>query len=304
MTLEDRLAGRGVVILDGGTGTELERRGVPMHDVAWCGPAILEHRDVLEEVHADYIRAGADIVTTNTFATGRGLLEAAGLGDRVREVNAGAVAAAKAARDRAAGGREVWIAGSISPMAPGADPKRRLPIERAEADHREQAEVFVEAGADLVMLEMMRDVDYTRAAIRAAASTGLPVWVGFSCRRSEAGRITMVPGIAEDLDFADVVGPAMAAGGSLLAVMHTDVEDTVPALEIAKAHWRGPLGAYPHSGHFAMPHWQFDAVIAPEAYLAEAGRWLAMGVQVVGGCCGIGPEHIRLLAERLPRRLP
>jgi S-methylmethionine-dependent homocysteine/selenocysteine methylase len=83
--------------------------------------------------------------------------------------------------------------------------------------------------------------------------------------------------------------------------MHTDVEDTPAALEVARRHWQGPLGAYPHSGRFVMPHWQFDEVLSPEAYLAEAKGWVTSGVQVVGGCCGIGPEHIRLLAERLPR---
>ena len=302
-TLEDRLALQEVIILDGATGTELERRGAPMNDVAWSAAAILTHPDTLRDVHADYIRAGADIIITNTFATARYMLAAAGLGSKTRDINAGAVTVAKEARDRAAGDRDVWIAGSISPMAPQAHREKRPEVSSAGASFREQAEILAEAGVDLIMLEMMRDITYAGAAIDAATGTGLPVWVGFSCVSSASGGIVMVPGIADDLPFSDALGPAMAHGGSLVAVMHSELEDTKPALEIARQNWPGTLGAYTHSGHFAMPHWQFDNLISPEAYLAEAQDWVAMGVQVIGGCCGIGPDHIRLLAERLPKTL-
>jgi S-methylmethionine-dependent homocysteine/selenocysteine methylase len=304
MGLDERLAAGEVIILDGATGTELERRGVPMHDLSWSGIASLGHGATLRQIHADYIAAGAQVIITNTFASSRYLLEAAGLEERVREANIAAVEAARAARDQAVGNRDVWIAGSISPMAPGADRARRPDVETVAASFREQAEILANAGVDLLVLEMMRDVDYARAAVEAAVATGLPVWVGFSCVASGANEIVMAPGIADDLRFADVLGPVMAPGGSLVAVMHSDVELTLPALEIARRQWQGPLGAYAHSGRFVMPHWQFDEVISPEAYLAQAERWLGVGVQVIGGCCGIGPEHIRLLAERLPKRLP
>ena len=101
--LEQRLAGGDVVILDGATGTELERRGVPMDGQAWSATANLTHPDVVRSVHEDYIRAGADVIITNTFATARSLLDAAGLGERVVEVNRRAVELAREARDQAAG---------------------------------------------------------------------------------------------------------------------------------------------------------------------------------------------------------
>ena len=298
MRLQERLAHPEVVILDGATGTELERRGVPMDDAAWSGAAILSHIDVLRAVHADYIRGGAEIVTTNTFATSRTMLAAAGLADEVRAINRAAVDAARVARDEAAGERAVWIAGSISPMAPGAEPARRPHVRFAAADFREQADILAEAGVDLILLEMMRDIDYTQAALKAAASTGLAVWVGFSCVRSAAGEIVMAPGIVRDLPLETVMREVDLRQASLVAVMHTAIEDTKPALEIAREGWPALLGAYAHSGGFAMPHWQFDEVVPPEVYRSEAERWAAMGVQVIGGCCGIGPEHIRLLADR------
>jgi homocysteine S-methyltransferase len=302
--LEQRLARGDVVVLDGATGTELERRGVPMDGQAWSGVANLTHPDVVRQIHEDYIRAGADVVITNTFATARSLLDAAGLGERVAEVNRRAVELAREARDRAAGGRDVWVAGSISTMAPGAEPGRRPPVARMSAMLAEQADILTRAGVDLIVLEMMRDVDYAGGAVDAARATGLPVWVGFSCRRAADGTVRMFSGVRDDLAFADVIAPVMARGGSLLAVMHSEVGDTGPAIEVAKRHWSGPLAAYPESGHFVMPSWQFVDVMPPDEFVAHALGWLRQGVQVLGGCCGLGPEHIRLLRERLPAQLP
>jgi S-methylmethionine-dependent homocysteine/selenocysteine methylase len=242
----------------------------------------------------------AEIVITNTFAAGRHLLEAAGLGEKPRAINLAAVQAALAARDEAAAGHEVWIAGSISPMAPEADPAKLPGLAAMRTSFREQAEILAEAGVDLVILEMMQDLRHTAAAVDAVLATGLPVWVGFSCITSDAGEIVMVPDIAQDLPFAEVAGPAMAQGGSLLAVMHTGLDETGRALEIARQHWPGPLGAYAHAGHFIMPSWHFE--VSPEAYLAMAECWVEQGAQVIGGCCGIGPDDIRPLAERLSGR--
>jgi S-methylmethionine-dependent homocysteine/selenocysteine methylase len=302
--LEQRLAGGDVVILDGATGTELERRGVPMDGQAWSATANLTHPDVVRSVHEDYIRAGADVIITNTFATARSLLDAAGLGERMAEVNRRAVELAREARDRAAAGRDVWVAGSMSTMAPGAEPARRPSVADMSAMLGEQADILARAGADLLVLEMMRDVDYAAGAVDAARATGLPVWVGFSCRRAADGTVRMFSGVRDDLAFADVIAPVMARGGALLAVMHSEVRDTGPAIEVAKRHWTGPLAAYPESGHFVMPSWQFVDVISPEDFVTHAMGWLRQGVQVLGGCCGLGPEHIRLLRERLPAQVP
>jgi S-methylmethionine-dependent homocysteine/selenocysteine methylase len=301
--LAECLARGDVILLDGGTGTELERRGVPMDRQAWSATANLTHPDVVRGVHEDYIRAGADVVITNTFATARCHLEAAGLGERVAEVNRRAVELAREGRDRAAGHRDVWVAGSMSTMAPGSDPARRPSVARLSEMLREQADVLARAGVDLIVLEMMRDVDYAAGAVDAARATGLPVWVGFSCRQAADGAVRMFSGF-QDLLFEEIIAPVMAHGGSLLAVMHSEVRDTGPALEVAKRCWRGPLAAYPESGYFTMPNWQFVDVIAPDDFVAHALDWLRQGVQVLGGCCGIGPEHIRLLRERLPATMP
>ena len=111
--LGSRLKEGGVVILDGGTGTELERRGVPMDPEVWCGAAALDNVSVLEKIHRDYIAAGADVITANTYASSRLILQEAGLADRFEEINQGAVGVALKARD-ASGQNDVLVAGSIS----------------------------------------------------------------------------------------------------------------------------------------------------------------------------------------------
>ena len=294
--LEEKLEQGQVVILDGATSTELQRRAVPMHGVAWSGAALRTHPDVVRQVHESYIRAGADIITANTFATGRPTLEAAGMGDLVAELNTGAVTAAIQAREVAAGGRPVLIAGSISTFSSGIPPEFMPSGERAKAQYTEQAHLLAQAGADLIALEMMLDVEHTGYAIEAAVSTGLPVWVGFSCKPSEdGGEVLLLRSRGET--FAEALPELLGMGGSLVSVMHTNVEDVTPALEVVKDHWAGPLGAYPHSGGWVNPNWQFEDIVSPQDFVAEARKWVEMGVQVLGGCCGLGPEHISALKE-------
>src|SRR5262249_23119401 len=122
MSVADDLAGRladgDVVIIDGGTGTALQAAGVPMDGLAWSGRASLEQPDVVQAVHESYVRAGAEVIIANTSGASRAALEPAGLGDQVGETNRRAVAAAQRARDAAAGGRPVAVAGSMSAFCP------------------------------------------------------------------------------------------------------------------------------------------------------------------------------------------
>ncbi len=295
--LHERFERGEIVILDGATGTELERRGVPMDHRVWDAAALLTHPEVVRQVHQDYIRAGADIIITNTFSAGRLILERAGMQDRVQDLNARAVSVAKEARDQVSVDRPVYVAGSVSTFGPVLRPGSPIPIERARASYHEQAQILAESGVDLIILEMMCDYEHSVHAIEAAIATGLPTWVGFSCKLSGAGTVAFSSG--QETDFAAALQPLMTLGGSLVSIMHTEVRHTVPALEVVQEHWHGPVGAYPHSGGWSMPHWQFEHIISPEDFLSEAQQWVRMGVQLIGGCCGIGPDHIRLLKERI-----
>ncbi len=309
--LSERLTDNRPILLDGATGTELQRRGVPMDGAAWCGLAVATHPEVVRQVHLDYILAGAEIIITNTFASGRHMLRAAAAEDLTEAINREAVQVARQARDEAgeatastAGSDEkvpehVWVAGSISPMAADPDRSSRPSLPEMRANFAEQAELLADSGVDLLMLEMMRDIEYCCAALEAASATGLPVWVGFSCKRTPDGRLVGAPAIADEIEFESCVAAVMAEGGSLAAVMHSDVNVIGDALSVIKSVWDGPAGAYPESGYFEMPHWQFVDIIQPVTFADEALKWVDQGAKLVGGCCGIGLDHIRALSDRL-----
>ena len=305
--IERRLKNGGIVILDGGTGTELERRGVAMDPEAWCGPATLEHLDVLESIHRDYIAAGADIITANTFASSRLMLSQAGLADRFEDINRAAVDAAHRARV-ASGHESVAVAGSLSHMLPIVSGAAKTDLGRAPSEAQmtdafgEMAELLRDAGCDLILLEMMYHPDRMGPAFKAATDTGLPVWAGFSARRGDNGQVL---GYASDMDipFEETVRLLGDFKVAAAGVMHTPSNIVGDAVAILREASDGPLTAYPDSGYFKMPQWQFHDVIAPDEFLEFARQWVANGVQVVGGCCGLSPEHIAAIAPLKDRGL-
>ena len=311
-TMRRRLVSGQVLLLDGATGTELERRNAPMSEHAWCALATETAPDILRAVHEDYIRAGADIITANTYASSRIMLGAGGMADKVEPLNRRAVEIALEARERAAEGRPVAVAGSISNMMPMVPHEARIDTARmptpkaAEASYREQAQLLKQAGVDLILLEMHYRPEYLKRSIRAPRDTGLPVWVGTSARRDAkstgSGRILGFA-VEEDLPFEKVVDAVLSAGANeVIGVMHTNVSITGAALDIVGERYGGPLMAYPDSGYFEMPNWKFADVIAPAALAEEARGWIAQGAQIIGGCCGTGVEHIVALREMLDRR--
>jgi methionine synthase I (cobalamin-dependent) len=293
------------VVLDGATGTELQKRGVPMDDGAWCAVATATHPDQLRSIHEDYIRAGADIVTANTFASARHLLERAGIGERTAELNRLAVRLAREAAARAGDevGRMIAVAGSLSTMRPVGkgtdqrDPSVDLAAIPWAANLREAAELQAEAGADLLLLEMMSDLEHGGLALEAALATGLPVWVGLSARR-RGGELMSYRD--DGPSFAALVGHYAVQPVGALGIMHTSLPDTEAALPILLEHATMPVMAYPESGYFRAPDWAF-AELDPAALAAAAKGWVACGVRVVGGCCGLGPEHIAAVAAAVTR---
>ncbi len=293
--LKDKLRQKQIILLDGATGTELEKRGVPMNSKAWSAEAILTHPEIVQAVHEDYIRAGVDIITVNSFSTARHMLLPAGLTGQFRKLNTEAVKLAIRARDRAATS-PVAIAGSIAPTTFCSDATKCYPpLDEAFSWYVEQAELLAESGVDILIIEMIEDIEQGSLAVQAACSTGLPVWLGFSCRRNEAGDIMLWECGHTLEEGAEAIS---RIGGSAAFIMHTEVSDTTEAFTILKTCWQGTLGVYAHSGRFVMPSWQFNGIISPKEYGLEAGGWIKMGARIIGGCCGIGPAHINELKKR------
>jgi S-methylmethionine-dependent homocysteine/selenocysteine methylase len=292
--IEQKLARGATIILDGGTGTDIQRRGVPMAGETWCAEANLTHPDFVRAVHEDYVRAGAEIITANTFASSPLRFNALGRDGDVAAIDRAAVKIAKSA-----GG--ALVAGSFStmrPVVPGSD-RTDLSIDWSQAQAAElfkrKAGGLAEAGCDLILMEMMRDLDYSLWATEAAVATGLPVWVGIAVERREDGKLAGFG--RNDWALEDIVSALMATGAKTCSIMHSSPNDTDEALKIAAERWSGPLGAYPESGYFKMPDWQFVDIIAPQELVARSRGWRKLGATILGGCCGIGPEHIAALSQ-------
>ncbi len=304
--LQSRLDAGEVLVLDGAMGSELERLGAPMHYDIWCGAALGSHPELVKQVHRDYIEAGADIITTNTYASARHAMERAGLGDKVQEWNALAARLAMEARDEYAGSRSVYVAGAVSNFGnwqqPGAD--------RLRENYGELAGILVDGGVDALLLELLAaDVDEALPAVEATAGLGLPVWVGLSSAIDRDSSDVML-GIEESQEHSEnsagfepldgAVRKIMSAGGSALLVMHSDLKTTSPAFSVCKDNYEGTLGAYANAGYWQRPSWTFVDQVSPDEYADEAMKWVSMGAQIVGGCCGIGPDHIAAIRDRVP----
>ena len=282
------------LILDGATGTELQKRGVPMDGALWNALATASHPQILTQIHRDYLETGSQVVITNTFATSRFLLDHAGLASRFEELNGKAAEIALRARELA-GQTACWVAGAISSVT--FDQDQELPTRAtARRDFADQAQIFAAAGVDLIVLETMFDMDLTAAALEGAAATGLPVWVGFSVERGADNSLQSMS-MHEHFSLQALLEGLDPSLPQAVGIMHSLTEDTGAALEVLRTLWQGPRYAYAHSGEFKMPNWQFSDIISPTDYAAEAQNWVNAGTAAVGSCCGLGPEHIQALVQ-------
>ncbi len=321
MGLDEKLAAGEVIVLDGATGTEIARLGGEMNPAAWCAVANRDHPDIVRGVHESYLEAGADVITTNTFATCRHVLEGAGLGDETVAINRCAVELAREARDRVAPGRAVAIAGSMSntvawrPGTVGPDPAYFPSPEEETANYREMADTLAEAGCDLLVMEMMMDVARATRVTEAALATGLPVWIGISAsqgsdgtmigwdvEREENGRLPegYSPPPREALET--IIDALVALGPRAVGIMHSSVESTSPGLRILYERWDGPVMAYPEVMRFDSAGHLARVLIEPEEFASLCRGWVEGGAQIIGGCCGTTVSHIRAMVDALPER--
>lgn len=332
-----------VIILDGAIGTELQSMGVPMHPAAWCGPGNYTHPSTVRQMHERYIRAGADIITTNTFNTIRPALEASGYPDLVREINVRAVDAAREARDRADIDRPVYIAGAISCRIPVRDQRTgtllggtgfgygaSISAEELKAYADEQADILAESGIDFFIMEnMWADNDSRMIAAEAAKATGLPVWVGFTASvapDSETVRMNFgdernaynigmgMPlwtsrwrPVDYDMTLAEGVAQVASLNPDAISVFHSRISETTAALQVVLDKWDGTIVLYPDAGRTDyLATWQDSSVANEETVdelTHEAAKWIENGAQVIGTCCGFGANYTEALSTALHDRV-
>jgi len=272
-----------MIVLDGATGTELGRRGVDTRGTLFSAAALLSEQGIaaLRAVHAAYVQAGAQVITANTFRT-----NPRKAGGRWRELTEIAV--------RIAHESGAKVAGSIAPAEDCYRPDLRPPPRIAEAEHRELARALAQAGCDLLLVETVVAADEGLAAVRAAAATGLPVWVA---------ALAMQDGSMRSGDDLRAFFRDARSAGARAALINCVPPAGVDAGLGAAAASGLPFGAYAHMGE-VDPHsgWPVTPVLSPEDYAARAAGWLGRGASILGGCCGTTPAHIAALAALSPIR--
>ena len=272
--------GERVLVCDGAMGTMLYARGIFINRS--FDALNLAQPDLVGEVHREYLRAGADVIESNTFGANRVKLAAFGLSDRLHEINVtGAQIARGAARERA------WVAGAIGPLGIRIEPFGRTGVDEAESYFKEQAAALLEGGVDLFILETFRDVNEIGAAIAAVRSlTDLPI---------VAQMTTEEDGNSLDGTPPEEFGPALDARGATVIGVNCSV-GPAPMLEtierLARATPR-TLSAQPNAGRPRDIEGRNIYLCSPEYMASYARRFIQRGVRMVGGCCGTTPEHIR-----------
>ena len=300
MSFLKRLAQTRPILLDGATGTELNRRGVNTDLPLWSAGALLAAPDVLGQIHADYVRAGAEMITANTFRAHRRSLARAGpeYAERAAELVRLAVALARAAAAQAAPGRECFVAGSQAPLEDCYSPQLVPPQAECEREHAEMAENLAAAGADLILVETMNTIREAVAATRAARATGLPVLTSFVCR-SDGSLFS-----GESVSAAvKAVAPLGVAGLLINCTPSTTIRqpfaELLAAVNVQPA--RVPIrGLYANIGHTNdISGWTTTEDVTPLEYARLASGWLAQGANLLGGCCGTTPAHVAALSMML-----
>ena len=308
--LKSRMDRGEIVILDGAIGSELQEMGAPMGGGFWCGRTVENSPDIIRQMHVDYIGVGADIITTNTFDTVPLKMWNEGLADQAREWNVRAAQLALEGREQAASDRPIVVAGALGPNSQGTDDQMR-------ESFKAQSEYLAEGGVDMLLVEMIGNRRRPRIiACEEALATGLPTWVAFSTRVADDGRVLLGHPLhttdprrsqsSQDSDptFVEAIGDVNDLGCDAALVFHSEVDHTEAALKVLRENWDGPIGAYPHRGDFKMPEWQFENRISPEEFVDAIQPWIDARAQIIGGCCGIGREHIRQLTERIGDVVP
>ena len=285
-----------VAILDSGTSTELERRGATMDDQVWSALVSIESFESLVETHQAYIDAGADVITVNGYASSRLVLESAGLADEVRTINMKNIEAALLARERC-GNNDVLVAGSISHNL-GFRESDRKPIDKeilVEA-FNDMVSFYEEGEVDLILLEMMYVPWRMLPLFECASFSQLPVWCGLSAKKSY-GDNTLTAYHDSTITLIDNIQMASKFSFEGLGIMHSSVDLIGDAIELIKARYDGLIMAYPDSGYFKSPNWNFEEIITPDHLTEFARSWKQAGANIIGGCCGLGPEHTEALRD-------
>ncbi len=293
ISLKERI-NKGLFLLDGAMGTQLIARGIELGQCCDC--LNIEQPDTILEIHRSYLEAGSDAVLTNTFGANRFALGKHGLGDKVKEINRAAVKIA-----RQAAGEDKYVLGDIGPSGDFLKPLGNLDAEELKDAFIEQAKALSAGGVDGFIIETETALDEAAIAVEAVKSISgnLPVFVSFAFDRAGGNFRTMM-GVDVKSAVTKMVSLGVDAVGFNCGTVSLDeyVELAKKFVSAAKTSKKKTLVfAEPNAGQPELVDGRAVYKVTPEDFAAAAKKIRSAGVNIIGGCCGTGPEHIKASAK-------
>ncbi len=294
--LLELLQSESVLLLDGAMGTELFARGLVSggSPEAWN----VEAPERVQDVHKAYVDAGSNIILTNSFGGTRYRLKLHDLQDSVVELNRAAAQNARVAADAVE--RTVLVAGSMGPTGELLVPMGSMTYDECRAAFAEQARGLVEGGVDILWVETMSDLNEVKAAVEGARSASADIPICATMSYDTRGRTMM--GVTGAQMVQELGGLGLTAVG---ANCGNNLIDTEAAL--AEMHAAAPDLILIAKANAGMPRFEGDKLIydgTPDVMAAYADRVRGNGIALIGGCCGSGPAHIRMMRQVLDGAIP
>ena len=286
------------ILLDGGMGQELIRRGANRKSDMWAAWALVHDPELVTAVHTDFVAAGADILTTNTYHTSADRLKYVGFGDRTEELTRLAGRLAREVADNA--GHDVMVAASLPPLRHSYNPDPDATYEELLDEYSEMVGYLAES-VDLFLPETMGTLFEAQAAVDAARESGRPVWVSFTLQGSPG------PHLLDGTSFAEAVASIDADAYLINCCPPEEISNALPILRAATNRLVGvyangfrdmSLGYRRREGD-PLPSARTD--MGTDRYAQIVLEWVDAGADIVGGCCEIGPDHIARIRQVLPQ---
>ena len=294
-----------VIVLDGGMGQELLRHTASTPTPLWSADVMARDPQAVVDVHRSYIDAGAQVITLNSYSATRCRLGQRGRGDEYESLQRTALELAAHARSEAGAPDTVRIAGCLSPYLWSYRPELAPPFDELVPYYAETVELQA-PGVDLFLAETMTSVDEGVAAAVAASTAGLPVWVAWTLADDRSGHLRSGETIADAA--AELRRRGVAVDGLLVnCSLPESIDAALPALRRAGDEIGARVGAYANGFGAINADYTTDSTVDaldqradldPAGYLRWIERWVDGGATIVGGCCEIGPAHIRAIADR------
>jgi 5-methyltetrahydrofolate--homocysteine methyltransferase len=287
---------KGLFLLDGAMGTQLIARGI---NVGKCNDYLnIESPDIISEIHHAYLRAGSDAVTTNTFGANQYSLARYGLSEETEQINKAGVKIA-----RQAAGKEYYVLGDIGPTGDFLEPLGNLKPAECKDAYARQAEALLTAGVDGLIIETVTALDEMTLIIHAVKSVcgDLPVFASMSFDKAGNDFKTMM-GVGIDAMAAALIPLRIDAIGFNCGMAtldeYVEMADKLYSA-VRKLSDDVLIFAQPNAGKPELVDGKAVYKVTPEDFAAATEKIFSLGINIIGGCCGTSPEHIKILSERL-----